>query len=339
MKKNRFPTKIIILCMLSIFFTSGIFGLYILNIDVPYICYSGPYEGIWSIGIYDLAFDGKSLILSEKIKNPVLTAAHVTDMSARFVADPFLVKEKNIFYLFFEVLGVDRGVIGLAKSSDGFHWDYNRIVLEEPFHLSYPNVFKWKNDYYLIPESVAVNSVRLYKAINFPDRWQFIKTIITGRQLVDSTVLIYRDMLWLFSSSIDNKNLYLFYSEQPEGPWTEHPESPVVRGDGQKARPAGNMLDTGVSLIRFSQDSRAYGEHYGKAVMGFEVDKITREVYRESPLGYNPILKGSGAGWNSEGMHQISAIPINGRFLAAVDGKRRSNYHIICLGNKIIKIP
>ena len=44
----------------------------------------------------------------------------------------------------------------------------------------------------MVPESVAVNSVRLYKATHFPDGWQFVKPIITDRALVDSTVLIHQ---------------------------------------------------------------------------------------------------------------------------------------------------
>ena len=339
-RRSRFRRGIAALFLLSVFALSGVFIVYRANIDIPYLCYAGPAEGIWSIGIYDLQDDGRSLNLHGREGNPILTAADVKDMPARFVADPFLIQEQGIFYLFFEVLGVDRGVIGLATSADGLRWRYERIVLEEPFHLSYPNVFKWKNDYYLIPESGAVNSVRLYKATHFPDGWQFVKPIIADRVLVDSTVLIHHGILWLFSSSPDSQNLYLFYADRPEGPWREHPQSPVVRGNGRDARPAGNFLDTGDRLIRFSQDSQAYGEKYGKAVRGFEVTTLTRDEYRERPLEDNPLLKDSGVGWNGMGMHQISASPMSrGHWIAAVDGKRRSDQHLFCLGNAIFSLP
>jgi hypothetical protein len=235
---------------------------------------------------------------------------------------------------------VDRGVIGLATSTDGQRWHYERIVLDESFHLSYPNVFKWKDDYYMIPESVAVKSVRLYKARHFPYEWQFIKTLITDRHLVDSQVLHYQGILWLFSASPDNQNLYLFSADHPEGPWSEHPQSPIVRGNGRDARPAGNVLDTGERLIRFSQDSQGYGEKYGKAVRGFEIMTLTREEYRERPLEDNPLLKESGSGWNETGMHQVSAVQIShGHWIAAVDGKQRSGQYTFCLGRTIIRVP
>ena len=38
------------------------------------------------------------------------------------------------------------------------------IVLAEPFHLSYPYVFEWQGSHYMIPESGAAKSVRLYRA-------------------------------------------------------------------------------------------------------------------------------------------------------------------------------
>ena len=340
MRRNPFRAYLVAFLMLLVLVLLGVFFVYRANVDVPYVCYSGPAEGIWSIGIYDLDVKGRSLTLHARQSNPVITAAHVTDFPARFVADPFLIQEQGKYYLFFEIQGVDNGVIGLATSDDGLHWCYKRVVLEESFHLSYPNVFKWKDDYYLIPESVAVNSVRLYKAMHFPDIWQFVKPIIVDKPLVDSTILSHQGLLWLFSASMDNQNLYLFYAEHPEGPWTEHPRNPIVRGNSRDARPAGNILDTGNRLIRFSQDSQEYGERYGKAVRGFEIITLTREEYQERPLEGNPLLKASGAGWNSIGMHQISAWPVSrGQWIAAVDGKRRSDQYIFCIGDTIFRFP
>lgn len=319
---------------------SAVALVYIADINVPYLCYSGPHEGIWSIGVYDLRDDGQSLSMTGKGANPILTAADITDTPTRFVADPFIIGDKGLYYLFFEVLGVDRGVIGLATSTDALHWRYERTVLQEPFHLSYPNVFKWEGGYYLVPESLADRSVRLYRATRFPDEWRFVKRIITDRPLVDSTVFAHQGLLWMFSSSPDNENLYLFYADRPEGPWHEHPKNPVVKGNSRNARPAGNVLDTGTRLIRFSQDSQAYGEKYGIAVLGFEIMMLTREHYQERPLEGNPLIKGSGTGWNAAGMHQISAWPTGqGQWIAAVDGKRRSGQYLFCVGNAIFRVP
>jgi len=337
MRRNLFRTGIIGFLLLFTLVLAGVFFVYQMEIDVPYVCYSGPQDGIWSIGIYDLDANGRSLKLHASKDNPVLTAADVKDTPARFVADPFLIHEQDKFYLFFEVLGVDKGLIALATSADGRHWRYERVVLKEPFHLSYPCVFKWQDDYYMIPESCEVNSIRLYKATRFPYEWQFVKSIVTGRSLVDSTVLYHQGVWWLFSTSTGNKNLYLFSADRPEGPWREHPRSPIVINNTRDARSAGNILNTGDRLIRFSQDC---AKVYGQAVRGFEITKLTRDEYQERPLENNPLLKDSGTGWNGLGMHQISASPVNrGRWIAAVDGKRRSDQYTFCLGKTIFRLP
>ena len=41
-----------------------------------------------------------------------------------------------------------------------------------------------------------------------------------------------------------NRKLYIYYAENPEGPYTEHPCNPVVVDDTM-ARPAGSMFKDG----------------------------------------------------------------------------------------------
>lgn len=69
----------------------------------------------WAIGLYS----GSSLLTlapMSDVRNPVMTAAHVRDVPALFVADPFLVRTEDRWLLFFEVLHATlrRGQIGLA---------------------------------------------------------------------------------------------------------------------------------------------------------------------------------------------------------------------------------
>jgi hypothetical protein len=156
----------------------------------------------WSIGIYTgtSPFDLKP---PEGIKNPVLTAADVTDVPATFIADPFMVREGTSWYMFFEVLNAasNQGDIGFAESSDGFHWRYGSIVLDEDFHLSYPYIFKYENDYYMIPESNEVKEVRLYKAVEFPTKWKFENRLLKGGRFADNSVFYDNRRWWLFTET------------------------------------------------------------------------------------------------------------------------------------------
>ena len=104
----------------------------------------------WSLGIYTgpTPFD---LSQPEGLSNPVLTAADVTDFDADILAHPFMVIEDSQYYLFFTVKygATEEGGIGLALSDNGFDWEYQQLVIDEPYVVAYPYVFKWQDDYYL----------------------------------------------------------------------------------------------------------------------------------------------------------------------------------------------
>jgi len=244
----------------------------------------------------------------------------VTDIPAAFVADPFLIHENDTFYMFFEVLNTNtgQGDIGLAISNDGFDWNYKQIVLDEDFHISYPYVFKWKNEYYMIPGSSQKESIRLYKSNNFPYNWSFVKNLIQEKRFVDTSIFRYNNTWWLFTGSCNNDVLWLYYSDNLTGPWIEHPKSPIVSGDANIARPGGNVIvfDTH-RIVRYTQDDDPY---YGNQVWAFEITALTKTSYEEHRVGRMPILKGFD-NWNTRGMHQISPCQVSDNgWIASVDG-------------------
>jgi beta-xylosidase len=183
----------------------------------------------WTIGIYS----GESpfeLTNELGFRNPVLKAEDVTDVPAKFVADPFLIRDDSTWYLFFEVynLNSEQGDLAVATSTDAKNWEYQQVIIDEPFHLSYPYVFNHDGDYYLIPESYQSNSIRLYKAIDFPNEWEFVSTLVDDVSLVDPSIVNFNDRWWIFSSeeSKENDTLRLYYADELTGPWQEHPIKP-----------------------------------------------------------------------------------------------------------------
>lgn len=273
----------------------------------------------WSIGI----FKGPSpLELSSPpdLKNPVLTADCVNDVPAEFVADPFMVREGSLWYLFFEVMNrrTDQGDIGFATSEDGRRWSYRQIVLDEPFHLSYPYVFKWKDDYYMIPESCAAKSIRLYKAVSFPAKWKFEKNLIEGSDFVDSSIVQHESRWWIFTSSVACDTLRVFFADDLTGPWTEHPESPVVKDNSRIARSGGRIIHYNNRLIRYAQDDEGA---YGKQIFAFDITELTPSSYKEKEISSLPIVTAAGKGWNAKGMHNVDAHEIDDNsWIACVDG-------------------
>lgn len=276
----------------------------------------------WSIGI----FEGPSpLELRDppEIGNPVLTAAQVKDARAEFVADPFLLRRDSRWFMFFEVLEVlgrrRRGAIGAATSPDGRSWTYDRIVLREPFHVSYPFVFEDEGNVYMVPESYGDKSVRLYRAKNFPHDWVLEATLLSGRPWVDSTLVRHRGRWWMFTSLPSNDELHLFSADALRGPWTPHPANPVVRGNLHTARPGGRVVEMDGRLVRFAQDDAPF---YGRQVLAFEITRLDEDAYAEAPIGPEPILGASGTGWNMDQMHHLDAQRLeSGTWIACVDGR------------------
>lgn len=283
-----------------------------------------PSEDVWSIGIYT-GQSPFSLSAPRRVHNPVLTREQVSDVPATFVADPFMVRGDDCWYMFFEVMNwhSGKGEIGLAQSKDGLAWNYSQIVLAEPFHLSYPYVFGWEGEYYMIPESYQADAIRLYKARNFPAQWSFVAPLLEGPYLVDSSIFRYDDRWWLYtetSSEVKHDCLRLYFADELTGPWVEHPRSPIVPHDAKIARPGGKVLVIGTEIFRFTQDCSVA---YGSAVRAFKITQLDPQHYAEKEMGSTPVLMASGSGWNADGMHHLDAHRMpGGRWIACVDGRR-----------------
>ena len=270
---------------------------------------------MWSIAIYS----GPTPFQLQPAP-PVLTKSDINDIPADFVADPFMLRRNDTWHMFFEVMHTDtqRGEIGLATSNDAHTWTYDRIVLREPFHLSYPHVFEWQNNFYMLLETLNAGAVCLYKALDFPYNWSIVARLIEG-QLADPSILRFNDLWWLFACSTpyQHDTLRLYFANELTGPWIEHPKSPLIRNDKCRARPAGRILNFDNRLFRFAQDC---GPQYGSSVRAFEITKLTKDNYAEIEL-HIPILKPSGNGWNAKGMHHLDAHQQpDGHWLACVDG-------------------
>jgi len=279
---------------------------------------------VYSIGIY-AGTSPLELAPVTTIVNPVLTRDSVADVLTTFVADPFMIRVEGTWYLFFEAMvwrpRSRKGEIAYATSRDGLHWTYQRSVLVEPFHLSYPCVFQVGSDFYMVPESSGAGAVRLYRANPFPDRWELVKELLRGPVLLDNSLFEHDGRWWMLTETapaVRGDTLRLFHAPAVTGPWIEHPASPVVSGDARIARPAGRVLSTPSGLLRFAQDCRA---DYGLSVQALRITRLTPTEYEEVEVGGSPLLAGSGHGWNQAGMHHVDAHRLDdGRWLACVDG-------------------
>lgn len=276
----------------------------------------------WSIGIY--TGDYPLNLTPVPGINPVLTGRDVTDVDAKYVADPFLVRTEAGWYMFFEVMerNTQQGSIGLASSQDGLHWSYERIVLDEPFHLSYPQVFEWEGQYYMLPETNQAHSVRLYRAVDFPHSWQLASLLFPGAY-VDPTIIRHNELWWIFVKPRGHpeSHVNLYFADTLAGPWQLHPQSPIERHTDDIGRKGGRITKAGGNIYKFVQDRYPI---YGSRLWAFAIEELTTTSYVERLALTVPVIEASGSGWNADGMHHVDPqLTGDGGWIVAVDGKQR----------------
>jgi len=274
---------------------------------------------LWTIGVAR----GHSPFAMQSSARPVLFASDVTDAPAIFLADPFMLQVDGMWHMFFEVLDRSNrlGIIGHATSIDGETWTYDRIVLREPFHLSYPCVFEADGDYWMVPETLGANAIRLYRAIDFPTQWEHVTDLVPV-YAADPTLFRTDRGWWMFAclTPHQHRTLALYHAEELTGPWRPHACNPIVADDPSTGRPGGRVVVDGERLYRFAQDSVPV---YGRQVRAFEIVSLTPDAYEERELSGSPILTASGDGWNAVGMHHVDAHRAgDGSWIACLDGRR-----------------
>jgi hypothetical protein len=94
--------------------------------------------------------------------------------------------------------------------------------------------------------------------------------------------------------------------------------SPIVQGDERISRSGGRIVSIDGHLLRFSQDDYPY---YGHQIRAIEIEEMTPTTYRETEYSPDPVVTGSGSGWNAGGMHQVDFHDLGADgWIASVDG-------------------
>ena len=178
-----------------------------------------------------------------------------------------------------------------------------------------------------MPEGSKKGDLRLYRAVDFPLKW-VLEKIILDRPLIDTFMVNYRQMYWLFGSdwttpgAIKNGELEIWYSSSPLGPWKPHARNPVRNMQkNMGARNGGRPFLYNGSLYRPGQDC---GETYGRRIRLFKILVLTVDEYQEIevPLNFEETKKGKNA-WNGARYHQLDAQQLSsGEWIAVMDGDR-----------------
>ena len=201
-------------------------------------------------------------------------------------ADPFIVSRAHNYYIFIEEYpyATRKGHISVIVMSREGTFAPPVPVLKASYHLSYPFVFMFENEIYMIPESRMNRTIDLYKCVAFPYKWQFEKTLMKDCGAADTTLCQWQSKWWMFVNQSETREasssdeLFLYYSDTPlSNNWTPHPRNPIV-SDTKSARPAGRLFVRKGRLYRPSQNCSG---HYGRGLNISEITRLTETEYEE----------------------------------------------------------
>jgi hypothetical protein len=204
----------------------------------------------------------------------------------QFWADPHIILHDDKYYIFIEemIFKNRRAHISVITLDKHCNHDQPRIVLQKPYHLSYPFVFRHDNRYYMIPETSENQTIELYRCTGFPDKWEFVMNLMENVEAVDTTLLERDGKWWMFVNIREHpgaslsEELFLFHStELMTNKWKPHPMNPVI-SDVKNARQAGKIFEMNGNLYRVGQDCSV---RYGYAMNINRITALNENEYSE----------------------------------------------------------
>lgn len=251
-------------------------------------------------------------------------------------ADPFLVEYKSNIYLFYERFDRKKGIgeIAVSTVNDDLTTSNEVRVLSRPYHLSFPYVFEYKNQYYMIPETGTNQTIEVYKSTEFPYAWELHKTILTNLKAVDTIVLdAYDSGLTLHTSitdsdacSVENWLIWL------DSDFNYIKKKKVKNSSEYGNRNAGKPLTKNQNIFRLGQDCRN-GE-YGTGLVAYLIEGENEEEIKYIGLNELSIVDSKYSGthtYNTCG--QIETIDL--RFLKRKNFLEKVQFLIVLGGNYV----
>jgi len=207
-----------------------------------------------------------------------------------FYADPFVVEEEGINYIFYEEMdrAKNKAHISLISINQNGKLGSPKIILDKPYHLSYPFVFKHDGIYYMIPETASNKTVELYRTTSFPEQWEFVMNLMEDVELLDVTLHFANNKWWMFANSSNhpfvstNDQLFLFSSNDLfSKTWAPHPQNPIAT-QAANCRPAGRLFTIDGVLYRPAQNNAS--QQYGYGLKINQIELLSETEYKEKEV-------------------------------------------------------
>lgn len=242
----------------------------------------------WRVGIRPRTYGP---LLTSRLENFTFLDAP----PGHFYADPFIMEQDNRVFLFFEDYSfLNRSAdLSCAELDGSCNVRHRQTIVHRPYHLSYPHVFQFDGSYYMIPETASANRVELYRAAEFPWKWEFVKVLLSGAKFYDATCVSFEGKYWILaggsSTAASGKydELHVFHAPTIFDRFRPHRSNPV-KTDLASARPAGAIIRDGECLIRPVQNCSRW---YGDDLIFMRIDVLSEAAYSERHFASLPNWK------------------------------------------------
>ena len=177
-------------------------------------------------------------------------------------ADPMLFNRKDRKFLFLEAFDEKKQIGKIAVSEyKNNYFEVPKVVLQRPYHLSYPSVFEWKNKIYMLPESSQNRTMELYVAEdNDLVNWRKKCVLLDHVRYVDTTVVSDKDGMILYAYEEFEKK-YVTHIMKLDIDKEKVYEIGRTESLKNNERPAGYIFEYQAKKYRPLQvSSRCYGE-------------------------------------------------------------------------------
>ncbi len=221
--------------------------------------------------------------------------------SDHYFADGFAVKDGERLLLLFENYSYKNRMGHLSSvwfNEREYTFTEPVTILKEPWHLSYPFVFKYKGATYCLPECKDHKNVELYKLDTVSMKLVHVRTLIKDIEAVDPSLIYHQNRWYLFFTAgyATNTELHIWHADELEDEFKPHVLNPV-KSNVSNSRPAGSLFYLDGKLYRPSQDcSRSYG---GRIIIN-EVKILSEESFLESTVNVLEPPEGF------QGIHNLS---------------------------------
>ncbi len=153
----------------------------------------------------------------------------------------------------------------------------------------------------MVPETGNANSIRLYKCIDFPLKWEYQKDLLRDCYAADTMIFEHENRWWMLTNMATKGNndcssqLCAYYSDHPlSDEWIPHDLNPLVFNSLNGRN--GGILDIEAKLpvrVRQKQGFNSYGSGASFA----RITELTPSSFSEQEIGqispnFFPNIKG-----------------------------------------------